>query len=50
MTQAGPGVVVAINVLAGIYSMTARLLRTLGVDLETPFVGWFLEGPATQAN
>lgn len=38
-----PDTLVAINLLTGFYTMTARFLGAMEVQTETPFIGWELE-------
>lgn len=39
----GPETIVGVAALAGGYLLVGRLLSALGVETETPFVGWHLE-------
>ena len=41
--QFPPSTVVAINLLTGFYSMTARFLGAMAVETETPFIGWQID-------
>lgn len=41
----GPGAVVGITLLVGVYVTTASFIVAAGVPLEDEFVGWDLEGP-----